>query len=532
MSMTAATSNSYDDVPYVSHAQMQSHPDRLAVVATLLGLKPAPVERCRVLELGCASGGNLLPMAQALPESTFVGIELSARQAAEGQKIIAALPLPNVEIKQMSILDVGPDLGKFNYILCHGVYSWVPPDVQDKMLRICVDNLAAGGIAYVSYNVLPGWHMRGMLRDMMLYHANRFQVPQARIEHARQLLGFLARSVPQDNAPYSLLLRNGVEMLNQAEDAYLYHEYLEENNDPIYFHQFVERAEAHGLRYLGEADVSDMLPRNFSPEVQQVLQRISSSSTQIEQFMDFLRNRTFRQTLLVPRNVQPSHALLPERLSTFHIASSARPESANPDIQSPAPESFRGLNDAILGVQRPLIKAAMLVLYDAFPGSLPFNELCTRARERVGSPWLNDPAAVAADANQLATDLLTLYTNPVYRVFVELRTRRLPVAVRPGERPRATPLARWQATAANHVANLCHQEVLLGELERQLLRQLDGTRNFDALIDTLEGLASRGELVIQQKEKTITDPTTIRELLRKDSEIALRGLARSSLLFE
>src|SRR5207247_7326990 len=130
-----------------------------------VGVKTAPLECCRVLEIGCASGGNLLPMAEALPEASFLGIDLSERQINEGQQAIAALGLGNVELRHLNVLEIGPDFGLFDYIVCHGVYSWVPPVARDKILEVCRKNLAPNGVAYVSYNTLPGWHMRGMIRD-------------------------------------------------------------------------------------------------------------------------------------------------------------------------------------------------------------------------------------------------------------------------------------------------------------------------------------------------------------------------------
>lgn len=84
----ASVATSYDRVPYKSHPFRQSHPDRLAVIATLHGMSPPAIERARVLELGCASGGNLLPMADQFPEATFLGIDLSARQIQDGQRLI------------------------------------------------------------------------------------------------------------------------------------------------------------------------------------------------------------------------------------------------------------------------------------------------------------------------------------------------------------------------------------------------------------------------------------------------------------
>ncbi|RPI58997.1 MAG: class I SAM-dependent methyltransferase, partial [Chloroflexi bacterium] len=139
--------NSYDRLPYPSLSYPQTHPDRLATLATLLGMSPAPVERCRVLEMGCAGGGNLLPMADGLPGSEFVGIDASAVQIAAGQGAVAALGLANLSLRHLDILDVDESLGRFDYILVHGVYSWVPPEVQNKILTVCKENLAPQGVA-------------------------------------------------------------------------------------------------------------------------------------------------------------------------------------------------------------------------------------------------------------------------------------------------------------------------------------------------------------------------------------------------
>jgi trans-aconitate methyltransferase len=192
--------SSYDEVPYESHPFSQTHPDRLATLGRLFGMAPAPVERCRALELGCASGGNLIPMACQLPGSEFVGVDNSRREVEMGRGIIAALGLTNVRIEPASILDVDDSWGRFDYIIAHGVYSWVPDHVQDKMLAICAANLPPQGIAYVSYNTYPGWHMREMIRHMMLYHVAQFPDAQQRLQQARALVDFLARSTPtQDN---------------------------------------------------------------------------------------------------------------------------------------------------------------------------------------------------------------------------------------------------------------------------------------------------------------------------------------------
>src|SRR5437868_15404402 len=156
MSISPHPRTSYDEVPYPSLPYPYPHPDHPAVVATLLGLSPARPDRCRVLELGCAGGGNLIPMAYTYPESTFLGIDLSVEQIRQGEELREALGLANIELRAMSILDVDDRFGTFDYIICHGVYSWVPEAVQDKILEVCARHLAPEGIGFVSYNTFPG----------------------------------------------------------------------------------------------------------------------------------------------------------------------------------------------------------------------------------------------------------------------------------------------------------------------------------------------------------------------------------------
>jgi SAM-dependent methyltransferase len=309
--MPESEPSSYDRVPYRSLPFYQTHPDQLATVATLFGLTPPSIPECRLLELGCASGGNLIPMAIELPNARFVGVDLSARQVSEGQAIIDALRLDNVQVEHRSILEVGDDFGRFDYIVCHGVYSWVPSDVQAKILDISARRLAPNGVAYVSYNTNPGWHLRGMIRDMMLYHAEQFAGPDVRVRQARNLLEFLSRSVGDTEGAYGLLLKAELELLKDLPDSYLFHEHLEGFNEPLYFYQFVERAKAKGLRYLGEAEVSTMAPDNFPKEVASVIKALSPDVIHLEQYLDFVRNRTFRQTLLCHGQQSPDYSLPP-----------------------------------------------------------------------------------------------------------------------------------------------------------------------------------------------------------------------------
>ncbi len=520
--MSAAERTSYDDVPYASFPFPQTHPDRLATVATLLGLAPPPPDRGRVLELGCAAGGNLIPMAVALPDASFVGIDLSARQIDDGLQTVRALGLDNVELKHLSILDVDDDAGRFDYVICHGVFSWVPREVQDKVLSVCARNLSADGVAYVSYNTYPGWRLRGMIRDMMVYHAGRFDGPAARVAQARGLLDFLAGAVAGQNTSYSSLLQSEVELLRRQSDAYLFHEHLEKDNEPLYFHQFAERAAARGLRYLGEADLTVMVPANFPPGVEQVLQQLSPDLIHIEQYMDFLRNRTFRQTLLCHADREPVYRIHPDRVAGLHVASPAQPVSAA-DLRPGVVEQFRGTDGVTLSARDPVVKAAMRYLAEAWPRAVPFGQLLEEARGRLGD------AAGAEDARLLGESLLSFYAQASTRL-VELHACPPRFAAEVSERPAASPLARLQAEKGNQVTNLRHELMTLQEFDRQLLRLLDGQRDRPALVEAMTGLAEEGVLVVQDGGRLVRDAGRLRELMGRAADQQLPALARAALL--
>jgi trans-aconitate methyltransferase len=344
---------SYDKVSYGSHPFPQSHPNRLSTLGRLFGLSPVPITQCRVLELGSASGGNLIPMAYHLPDSEFIGIDLSRRQVEKGRAAINDLNLKNIHIENASIVDVDTSWGSFDYIICHGVFSWVTKNVQEKILSLSSNNLAEQGIAYISYNTYPGWHMREMIRHMMLYHANLFEDYKKRMDQARALVDFLSSSVPTDNNYFGLILKDELNLIRHSRDWYLFHDHMEEVNKPIYFHEFIERADSYDLQYLAEADFSTMLTSGFPQEVEETLKRISQNIIRSEQYMDFIRNRLFRQTLLCHKGLTLKRDLGGEDVSDLLVASSTVPNTLPVDMSSEKKQSFRTEKGASVQDQLP-----------------------------------------------------------------------------------------------------------------------------------------------------------------------------------
>ena len=250
--------SNYDVVDFPSLPFAASHPDRMATIGLLFGMQPTDVEHCRVLEIGCGAGGNILPMAFGLPDSEFVGIDLSDAQIDEARQIRQEVDLSNLRLEAMDLVDLDESFGKFDYVICHGVYSWTTDAARDKIMAICRESLTPNGIAYVNYNTYPGWHVQGMVRDMISYHANKFEDPQQRTTQARAIINFLEAAVANDQSTYSQLLRNELQQSRGYSDKFLFHALLNVVNHPCYLHEFVGRANQAGLQYLGDADITLM----------------------------------------------------------------------------------------------------------------------------------------------------------------------------------------------------------------------------------------------------------------------------------
>jgi trans-aconitate methyltransferase len=455
--------NPYDEVPYPSHAFAQTHPRRLAAMARLFGMTPPDPGASAVLELGCASGGNLIPLAAANPGATFVGVDYGARHIDAARAWAAHLGLSNIRFEQADLRSWSPH-GTFDYVLCHGVYSWVPDDVRTAIFRLIRSHLSASGVAYVSYNALPGWHMFGIIRETMLFFARKGGTPSERVAAGRAALEFLAASVPASQGGYARLLQDAVEMIAGHADEYLFHEYLEENNDPTWFHEFAARAAGHGLQYLGESNLSAMLDHTLGTVISERFRSEARGIVDLEQYMDVLRNRTFRQTLLVRRECglerDLSRAPLDELFGS--CGGSVTPEADGTWTLS-------GDGAAAVSTEDADVAAALVGLCAAWPRGVPlstFLEGGDEERRRVVRDGL-----LAA----LSVRLIDLAVGPFSCA---------PVAMVP-DRPRAFATAAALAAHTPRVPNLRNESFDLDPLDQQILPLLDGTRSVDDVVDAL-----------------------------------------------
>jgi methyltransferase-like protein/SAM-dependent methyltransferase len=510
----------YDEVLYPVTTFPQTHPIRLATVAFLRGMQPAPVRQCRVLELGCGAGSNIIGMAFQSPASEFIGLDLAKRPIASGQDFVKGLGLQNVTLHSMDIC--APDtnqLGRFDYVIAHGVYSWVPEPVRERILAICREMLNPQGVAYISYNAYPGNHLRDLVRGMIRFHTARFEDPIDKVGQARGLLKFLADSSPKVDY-YIAAIRAQFERTLKYTDEAFFHDDLSEVNQPFYFHEFISAAERHGLQFLGEARANDLEPGKFTPQVKQRMNELAGAPEVVqEQYKDFIRGCAFRETLLCHREAEIAPDLLVERVPKLYASCDATLKEDEED-PSGQPTLFRRKGGLEMQATHPLISAALKYLVSQWPAAVSFEALLSAARSATTGDLVDE------------IEILANTLSSAYRIgFVELRINPPELTNRAGERPSVSKLARYQLERGEWAVNQTHVLTKFPDsLSRKLVQLLDGTRDQETLRRDLLDFVQSGQGALLENGVRIETIAEAEAVLERRVREGLQSLAREGML--
>ena len=492
-SVNQETKARYDDLPYSSYAYQYSAPEQLAAVASFFGLPSGEVATARVLELGCGTGGNLIPIALRHPRSTVVGVDISGVQIAEGKGSIARMGLDNASLIEADLLDLDTDaLGQFDYIIAHGLYSWVPPEVQDAVLALIARCLAPDGVAYVSYNTYPGWKTKEIVRDAMLMHGGARPTVNEQVGYGRSMLNFLKQTALPGGLVAAAVDECTPSIMNGPVD-YVAHEYLAPDNRPCYFYEFVERTGKHGLAYLGEAQPSMMLPSNYSQELaQQLYGALGSDQVRVEQYLDFAVSRVFRQTLLVHAKRAQDLRWEVERnvLHRMHFAANLSAADGAIRLDGQLQDFIAPPNTGSIGASLSGLKQAMDALAKAWPGTLTREDMIRHAMLTQGE---NDPVSpeILSEAVDELCERLAL------RGMAQVRVTPVEVAG-PSDQPIVDPAVRRQVAALlpnkKHVANAWHDAVEVSDIDRLMIPLMDGSLDRNGLVAAAAAAMREGRL--------------------------------------
>jgi SAM-dependent methyltransferase len=483
---------------YPSAAISWTHPARLRAWASVHGVGVWSGEAFRYLEIGCGDAANLLPIAAQFPRAELVGVDLDAAAIARGRRAAEAAGIRNVRLVAADLrdfaldaVDVGPPGGApFDYVVCHGVYSWVPPDAQERILALAREALAPLGVAYVSYNTYPGWGVRRVIRDVMRDAAGGEGWPVG-LRAAKARLGELKRRMVASDHPYNRMLAGEIDLALRKSDGYLIGEHLAEVNEPCYVKDFLARAARHELAF-----VWDMVPATHEGDVEAALVAdllaSGTSRADAEQMLDVITFRQFRGTLLCHAGVPvaPQPALGPLAEAGFFSAM-LTPQAEEPLLGPGKRLAFRTESGVIIESDRPLLKAALLVLSEAWPAGMRPQTLVAASLASLRERGLVDPSSASeALIRETMSDLLAL----VRRRLVEILPWAPRLAAEVPARPVARPLVRVEAELSPVVTCPTHEPMSLEEPIRTVIRLLDGTRDARALVAELSSRADAGEL--------------------------------------
>ena len=543
--MEQKTSSEYDRVAYPGYTHPQTHPDRLFVLGRLFGLSPAPVTACRVLEFGCGDGSNLIPMAYTLPRSQFTGVDLALAPIQRGMQLARDLGLTNLRLVHADLSDAGgsADPGgsagttvgafvPFDYVIAHGVYSWVPQEVRLQLLRNCRKLLAPHGIAFISYNTFPGFHLRNMLREMLRFHAREVTDPEQRVRLALDFVRFLsspgsasdAASLRKTQDQYRAWLKEECERVETYAPGHLYHDDLAATNDAFYFTEFIEAARREGLQFLAEADFFEMSDETLSDSAREALRKFAPGPDRVlrEQYLDFLKCRRFRQTLLCRSEAALVAEPQVEKVKNFRILSPAACDTGAPNLQPGVHCRFETPKGAKCQTDLPLGKAALTLLGNAWPASVPFEQLLEAVSQYLGAQ------RVAADPPEVSREVLAGFLLRLYQGgLVDFRGCEPPATQEVSAKPLVYPLARWQAARGEFVTSLFHTQIRIeDEIGRTILTWLDGTVDQAQLRERLwEFLKARKMIAPAQ-----ADEAKLRQEVESKLAVKLEQLARLGLL--
>lgn len=464
----------------------------MGAMAWLRGADFAPPDRCRYLELGCGRGATLLALAQLYPESEFVGVDLAAKQVSEANEVAAEAGLANVRFICTDIVDESLDeWGAFDYVSAHGLYSWSPTEVRDRLLDLCGSRMSSRGLALVSYNTMPGWAPMQSIREMLIYHTSRFEDPEEKHRQAGALLTFLRLTAPGGADGWRAKRYEEIEReIRQSSPTFLLHDLLEEVMQPVFFHEFLRHIEAHGLQYISEVSPEEDISAELTPAARHVVEFLRRNPEDAEQYVDFARDRVFRLSLLRGRASSDVSKMRPERFSNILFRAKVRAVSQSPRLANGVAEEFLFEQGRKETASDTVSKALLCVFASArvFLGmeALAIGVAQFAQRDGIVLPVEKlRPTVHQVLQRMLLGGLLEISLPQVGRYLAE---QGMP------EKPFALPLARVQARRGLPVLTGSMDSVAARPEVRELLPYCDGTRTIDELLAVYSNAIGAGRI--------------------------------------
>jgi hypothetical protein len=457
------TGFAYDSVDYPSGVDAQLTPDHIRAVGLFHGWDAPDPATASVLEIGCYDGLNLIAVAAVYPRARCVGFDLAARGIEQGRLIARAAGVDNVELRHDDILEFPRAGEQFDYVVCHGVYSWVPQAVRDALPGLIAARLAPGGVAYLGYDALPGCGAKYAIATYLQRLVGRIPEFDARLDATEQVIDTLARNhdATSQLKPQLEALRT---MLRSLDRGYVFHDWLAPHYRPDWTREVAARSAAAGLRHVADVTFGDDASYDLDEDARRLLALAGDDFVERADALAVLRGtRLFRTDLLVRADAPP--APLPDAM---HRISYTFLGNRVPSEPSDAGASRFDVGENLLVTADPTLAAILDALEAAAPGELGFDAL----RRTTGA----EPPELEATLRGL-----------VLRSVLQVHSTPQPFTLTPGERPLAGRLIRAMLNMGDQAVSLRHRRVVAGDKPARLLMALcDGTRTVPDLAQFMQ----------------------------------------------
>lgn len=468
-------SSAYDAVSYPGVIVPNSSAGHLALCSLWRHGPRLLTHRFVLTELGCGDGANLLPLAFYHPESTFIGIDNSAAAIHCAQEGVRCLSLENIHFVQEDVLTMEhADFRSSDYIIAHGLYSWMPEEARAAMFSFCRNNLTPSGLAYVSYNAQPGWSVRSLVRETLLRTQSvREAAVEDKATRAVEVATQLLEDLPSRDYAFGALFAEELTRVRNGTPGYVFHEYLAEINEGFWLRDFVAHARRHGLDYV--ADAQDC---RWEGQIPQAL-RASLSDRDLdpieqEKMTDLLCHRSFRASILCRSDALRESTTHRQFLETAFIATSLCAESDPFDLTEGVVETFSREHGPEITLDVSITKAAIVLLAHQWPQGMRFESLWQRASQFLVS---HGCAVKSGAREQLLEELILLYETGQLDLRLDEPNYRWDIP----EYPRAHALARLEAHHREALTTPFHLPVPFEPEALQFVQVLDGSHSVKEL---------------------------------------------------
>ncbi len=508
----------YNALPYPSTARKYSHPFYLRSAAALSGFSAPSTDNCRVLEIGCSDAGNIINMALTMPSAHFFGVDISSREIESGQASINAIGLRNITLKTMDIMELDKyHQDPFDYIVAHGIFSWVPDFIRHKILEICRDMLSPTGVAFISYNTYPGFRLRESAHDIARYAARNSESLVESVDYVRKIINTTVRLNSAEHKHYASSLQRESAMMLEVPDSFVAHDILEVENRAFYFHEFTAKLASFGLEHFSDSTI-DAYRILFPPEpMHNLLAHFANNLYIREQQIDLLVGRQFRESLVCHAGVSGAPNIYPSIVESMYITSRL---TIDKNFASSENEQIYKLKSgkSCLVERNSILSFILELLQDSFPAPLSPAEICISLKDKFPD----------ITPKRIAEELLECYRSMTDSI--EFLADAFPASCPIDDFPFSSPVARFQVQNGLRVTSLYHETVEINPFQAMLLCMADGSRHKSSFGEELIKLFDAGELDIDGAKDALREEITA--FLHQAADDCLLFFAKNALLLQ